>query len=504
MARPSGRAAPGELGDDTTGSDYTRGGYLKEIRYGQRAGSLFSASPAASDKVTFTYDERCVATGTGCDSLTEDTRDNWPDVPYDAVCKDGDKCTGNSGPTFFTRKRLTVITTYAWDAAATTPAYAPVDSWSLKQQYLDPGDTGDSTDQSLWLDEIKHTGKRGTDLALDPVKFTHVMRPNRVDGASDNILPLNKPRLYTITSETGAVTTVNYANQECAAGQTKPKLDENTKRCYPVYWSPNGEKDPSLDWFQKYPVTSVSTADQQGGSEAVQDTYQYSANGGAWHYDEDPITPAKERTWSIWRGYDKVTHITGVAGHTQSKTATVYLRGMNGDRVLGADGKTPDPDKRKSVDVSGIKAGPITDSEQFAGFTRETATYDGATEVSGSVNDLWSKKTATQHKSYADTEAYYTRTAATHTRTNITSKISPYDRVHTTKTTYDDYGLAETVEDDGDDSVTGDETCTRTWYARNDAKGINSLVSRSRSVARPCSTNDTDPTFTTNNQPHPV
>ncbi|MGJ5752822.1 hypothetical protein FB563_0929 [Streptomyces puniciscabiei] len=55
-----------------------------------------------------------------------------------------------------------------------------------------------------------------------------------------------------------------------AAGGTKPKLDENTGRCYPVYWSPNGEKDPKLDWFQKYPVSSVSTADPQGGSEAVQ------------------------------------------------------------------------------------------------------------------------------------------------------------------------------------------------------------------------------------------
>ncbi|MGW4157759.1 hypothetical protein ACWEDF_31900, partial [Micromonospora chersina] len=57
-----------KLGDDTTGTGYTRGGYLKEIRYGQRAGDLFSASPAASDKVVFDYAERCTATGTGCSS----------------------------------------------------------------------------------------------------------------------------------------------------------------------------------------------------------------------------------------------------------------------------------------------------------------------------------------------------------------------------------------------------------------------------------------------------
>lgn len=44
-------------------------------------------------------------------------------------------------------------------------------------------------------------------------------------------------------------------------------------------------------------------------------------------------------------------------------------------------------------------------------------------------------RTATQHKSYADTEAYYVRTAATHTRTRITSGLTPVDRVRTTATT---------------------------------------------------------------------
>ncbi|MEU6080008.1 RHS repeat-associated core domain-containing protein [Streptomyces sp. NPDC047108] len=480
-----------KLGDDNTGTGYIRGGYLKEIRYGQRAGALFSAAPSASDKVTFSYAERCLASGTGCDSLTEDTRDNWPDVPFDSVCKDGDKCTGNVGPSFFTRKRLTGVTTHAWDAAASTPGYAAVDQWSFRQLYLDPGDTGDSSDQSLWLDEIRHTGKRGSDLALDPVTFTHVFLPNRVDGATDDILSLDKPRLKTVTSEAGAQTIVSYAPADCVAGQTMPKADENTRRCYPVYWSPNGASDLQLDWFQQYPVTSVSTTDPHGGSEAVQHTYSYSG-GGAWHYNDDPMTPAKERTWSIWRGFGRVTHLTGDSDSDQLKTVTVHLRGMNGDRVLGPDGKTPDPDKRKSVKVTGIRAGEITDSDPYAGFTRETVTYNGATEVEGTVSDPWSKRTATQHKSYADTEAYYVRTQATHARTNVTSGITPRDRVRTTVTTYDDHGMAETVEDRGDDAVSGDETCTRTWYARNDARGINSLASRARKVAATCSTTDAD------------
>ncbi|CAO0830461.1 putative protein OS=Streptomyces microflavus OX=1919 GN=Smic_60020 PE=4 SV=1 [Streptomyces microflavus] len=57
----------------------------------------------------------------------------WPDVPFDAVCQDSKKCTGNVGPSFYTRKRMTAIATYAWDAAAATPGFAKVDTWALKQ-----------------------------------------------------------------------------------------------------------------------------------------------------------------------------------------------------------------------------------------------------------------------------------------------------------------------------------------------------------------------------------
>ena len=479
------------LGDDNNGTAYTRGGYLNEIRYGQRAGALFSATPAASNKVVFAHAERCIIGD--CGSLTDATRNNWPDVPFDAECKANQKCTGNVGPAFYTRKRMTGISTQAWNAAAATPTYESVDSWGLKQAYLDPGDTGDSHDQALWLSEIEHTGKRGTDLTLDPVKFLHEFRPNRVDGASDDILSLEKPRLRKVTSETGAETVVTYMAEDCLASQTKPKVDTNTRRCYPVYWSPNGEQDPILDWFHKYPVWTVSTTDPHGGSEAVEHTYTYA--GAAWHYNEDPLVKEKERTWSIWRGFEKVAHLTGLPSKTQSKTVTVYMQGMHGDRVLDADGKL-DKDARKSATVAGIKAPTITDADQYAGFTRESVTYNGAQEVGGTVNDPWSKTTATQHKSYADTEAYYVRTGASHARTNVTTSGTPVDRIRSTVTTYDGYGMASTVEDKGDNTVTGDEKCSRTWYARNDTgagnPGINSLVSRNRTTAKPCSVSDAD------------
>lgn len=464
-------------GVDDPGTEYVRGGYLEEIRYGQRATALFTGTPAASNKITFNVAERCLAVASGCDALDEEHRTNWPDVPYDAICKDGEACTGQSSPTFFTRKRLTSVNTYFWNTKLTTAGFDQVDSFRLKHLYLDPGEVGDSSDQSLWLDELERVGTYGTDISLPAVKFGHEMLENRVDGTTDNILPLGKPRLASIVSETGQQTTVNYLPAECTAGMTKPAEDNNTKSCYPVYWSPNGGSVPQLDWFQKYPVENVRLSSVYGGTLAVDHQYDYSG-GGAWHYNDDPMTPQKERTWSVWRGYGKVTHTVGDDTGPKSKDVTVYLRGMHADKQKNGSTRT--------VQVSGIKAAPITDLDQYAGFTREQVTYDGADETSGKINDPWSQKTATQKKSYADIEAYYVHTEASHARTRVASGSSATDKTRTTRTTFDEYGMPVTVEDSATEA-SGDEVCTRTWYARNTDAGLTALVSRQQVVAKACS-----------------
>jgi hypothetical protein len=81
---------------------------------------------------------------------------------------------------------------------------------------------------------------------------------------------------------------------------------------------------------------------------------------------------------------------------------------MNGDRLLDSDGEL-DTDTFRAVsvdgvDFTGLDVASQTDSDQFAGFLREQITYDGSTPVTVKVNDPWSKKTSTQHKSYADTD----------------------------------------------------------------------------------------------------
>ncbi|MFD4524187.1 polymorphic toxin-type HINT domain-containing protein [Streptomyces sp. NPDC058470] len=467
-------------GAATATAKVIRGGYLTKILYGQDKDALFSG--VTSDKVTFSYDERCTASD--CSELKESTADNWPDVPFDAICASGADC-DSASPAFFTRKRLASVTTYAWSATASD--FTAVDNWDLTQEYKDGGDIGDTSDQTLTLKSVQHTGKSGGTIALDPVTFTYEMRANRVD-ATDDILPLTRPRIRTVTSETGAITTVTLSGAECVRGTNMPAAeDDNTRSCYPQYWNINGAQDASLDWFHKYRVTAVNTADPTGMNENTENSYSYA--DPAWRHNDDPLTPEDERTWSVWRGYGKVTVTKGIAGKTQSKTVSLYLQGMDGDKRK--DSTATRSVSVAGVDVAGLDVTDQTDSDQFAGFLREQITYDGSTPVAVTVNDPWSRRTATQHKSYADAEAYFVRTEQADTHTYLTARQSW--RTRTTSTTeWDAYGQPLKVYDAGDTAITGDETCTRAWYAANTALGINSLVTRIRVVGRACTTAETD------------
>ncbi|GAA1432750.1 hypothetical protein GCM10009601_54200 [Streptomyces thermospinosisporus] len=464
----------------TANAAYTRGGYLKEIKYGLRKGELFTDD--ADAKVTFSHAERCTASD--CSSLTEDTAKNWPDVPFDAICTDGDTDCLGTGPSFFSRKRLTGIDTFSWNT--TSGAYDPVDSWDFTQEYLDGGDIGDTSDHVLTLKSIKRTGKAsGTPIGLNPVSFTYQWRENRVDG-TDDILPLTRPRIETVTSETGSITTVTLSSPECVRSEvTGAAEDTNTRSCYPKYWNINGSSEASVDWFHKYRVEAVVVSDPAGHNDAVEYAYDYS--GAAWHHSDDPFTPKDERTWSDWRGYRQVTVYTGAEDTTRSKTVSLYMQGMHGDKKK--DGTT------RSVSLAplsspSIGVESITDHDQYAGTRREHVTYDGSTPITVEVTDPWSKETGRQSvPDAADHVARYVRTGKTTTYAYLTAAQTW--RARAIATTYDDYGMPVTVDDSGEVGKGGDQTCTRTWYARNAEAGITDLVSRTRSVGQSCSVTDT-------------
>ncbi|MET8692224.1 polymorphic toxin type 28 domain-containing protein [Streptomyces bauhiniae] len=462
---------------DTTvnGTSYIRGGYLDRIDYGLRSDLLYSKP--ASQQIRFTYAERCVVSG-GCDSLTKDTKANWPDVPFDMICAASTKCTTQIGPAFFTRKRLTDITTSIWTGTGTTRR--DVDTWHLDQSFPD---TGDASSPSLWLKSIKNTGKGNTTAAdMPPVVFGGVQMSNHVEGSGPDTLRYIKWRVRTIKTETGSTITVNYSDPDCISGSSMPaNVDKNTRRCFPVKWSQSGAA-PVTDWFHKYVVTSVFQDDPYGHGDTAEKYYDYQGGAGWGYADDEGLTKASNRTWSQWRGYGKVVETSGDSEGPRSKKSTLYMRGLNGEKEL--DG-TPRVEK-----VTDSTNNAIDDSRQYAGFVRETIVYNGADEDSGTINTPWSYKTGSHTYSWGTTEAWIVQAAEAETRT----KISTGTRTVKQKTTYDTtYGMPITVEDSGDAAKTGDESCVRTSYARNTSAWLVNLVSRTETYSVGCATTPTIP-----------
>ncbi|MFE9904903.1 RHS repeat domain-containing protein [Streptomyces achromogenes] len=457
---------------DTTvnGTDYTRGGYLDRIDYGLRS-DLVYAKPAAQ-QVRFAYAERCVTPG-GCTSLTKDTKANWPDVPFDMVCAASTKCTTQIGPAFFTRKRLTDITTSVWSGTGTTQR--EVDAWHLEQDFPD---TGDASSASLWLKSIQNTGKANTTAAaMPPIVFGGMQMSNHVEGSSPDTLRYIKWRVRTIKSETGSTLTVNYSNPDCVWGSSMPAdIDKNTRRCFPVKWSQSGAT-PVTDWFHKYVVTSVFQDDPYGHGDTGEKYYDYQGGAGWAYADDEGLTKPSNRTWSQWRGYGKVVETSGGSEGPRSKKSTLYMRGLNGERELDGTARS-----EKVTDSTGTA---IDDSRQYTGFVRETIVYNGTEEVSGTINTPWSHKTGSHTYTWGATDAWIVQAGETTTRTSTSTGI----RTVKQKTTYDaTYGMPITVEDTGDAAKTGDESCVRTTYARNTSAWIVNAVSRTETYSVPCTT----------------
>ncbi|MGV8973118.1 MAG: RHS repeat domain-containing protein [Rhodoglobus sp.] len=455
-------------------STYVRGGYLTRIDYGQRAGTESSANAPA--RVDFTVAERCLPTGTiTCDpaQLTSATAKSWPDVPFDLICTSTTSCPTQLTPAFFTRKRLTTVTT----KVAAGASYQNVDSWVLKHTYPDPGD---STSAALWLNSITHQGLVGSTITLPDVTFHGLQMANRVDTIGDAGPPMNRYRIIAIDSESGAKTSINYTPQDCTTGSVPAAPDTNGRRCFPVRWQPEGTGPQIQEYFHKYLVDSIVENPNDSSSLAVQTSYSY-VGDAAWHFDDSPLIPPAQRTWGQFRGYGTVDVLTGAPTAQRSQERTRYFRGMDGDHLANGT--------KRSVSVDGI-----ADQQRLNGFVREKVSYNGAggPVVSGELSTAWvSPPTATA----ADgTTATYLAAATTESR--LTASALPGGmRTTRTVTTYDNtYGLPTQVDDQGDISTATDDRCTRTEYARNTAANMVATVKRSETVSVDCATTPTRPT----------
>ncbi|GAA2634889.1 RHS repeat-associated core domain-containing protein [Actinomadura fulvescens] len=461
---------------------YTRGGYLKSIDYGVRGTNVFaSAAPAV---VEFATAERCIPSADfDCAPAKISTNpEKWPDVPWNMNCAAGTECTGDHGstsPTFWSRKRLTKVTTRINRGAGW--GYRNVDSWALDHAW------GAETDErDLLAKDIEHKGLAGPttadDIALPKVSFKHVPRANRVDQANDGIAPYTRYRVSTIYDESGGELNINYTGQECSRS-APPTPQTNGKRCFPSIWHLPGQTTPYPDWFNKYVVTSVVQKDRTGHAPDMATTYEYIGDA-AWHFDDDDgLTREKFKTWSQWRGYGHVRVKTGSLSSPSTQTDTYYLRGMHGDRATPTGGT-------KTVKVSdGENAEPHTDYEGLDGFELKTVSYtaSGGPVHNKTVNVPWRHQTATRTRSWGTVTANNVQVDNSRTWTAMDGGTWRQTKITSDyETEFEKIGRVTQVSDLGDVTADTDDKCTRTEYADNVEKWMVAYKSRVETVSVAC------------------
>jgi RHS repeat-associated protein len=446
-------------------STYTRGGYPLRIEYGQRTGEVYTKPWVG--RVLFEVGDRCLP-GSTC---TTAQPANWPDVPWDRACSSTTSCPNKFNPTFWTQKRLAKVTTQVWGGTAARD----VSSWTFTHTYPNPGD---GTQPRLWLNSVQQTGLAGGTLALPPVTFEGTQLANRVDGA-DHIPAMNWWRLKAVRTEAGNEIRVNYSEKDCVYGTGLPAPATNGKRCHPVRWTPDGLAELT-DWFNKYVVLEVSESDRTTGLDPEISAVEY-VGPAAWRHDEeDGLVPETRKTWSQWRGYERVRVRKGRPNQPKSLTETVYFRGMDGDKTATA-GVLKDVAIRDSTNTA------WDDTDQFAGLTRETITYtaDGGTMLSRSITDPWlSAPTATRTRSWGTTSAYQVQ------ERRLVQGETTGGRWRETASTHT-YGADGTLlesADQGDLVDPNDDKCTRYSYARNQTAWLLDLPSQRRISVGSCAT----------------
>jgi RHS repeat-associated protein len=451
--------------DPAKATGYTRGGWLSRIDYGTRTEAEFGTAPA---RVVLDVADRCIPDAP-CDTAHPTS---WPDVPWDENCT-GAPCTNQLSPTFWTTKRLSKVTTQVWGDAG--KAYRAVDSWTLRHDFLNPGD---GTRAGLWLAGVTHTGLVSGTATLPEVTFTGTQLNNRVDGL-DHSPPMNWWRIAAIHTETGGEISVRYSDRDCIPGSRMPASpDSNTLRCFPVYWTPAGFTQPTLDWFHKYTVAAVSETDLTGGSPLVGTTYEY-VGTPAWRYDDaDGLVPASRKSWSQWRGYERVRVYRGDSGE-RTETETQFFRGMDGDRLATGG--------RRSVSVVDSDNVSIVDADALAGTPHEEIAYNGpgGAVVSATSTDPWlSDPTATRTINGDTVSARHLGTKTSRTKVALDGGRG-WRRTQTVND-YDTYGMVTSTDDQGDVSTHSDDRCLRYTYARNTDSWLTSYQSRVETYALSC------------------
>ncbi|MFF2957226.1 polymorphic toxin-type HINT domain-containing protein [Kitasatospora sp. NPDC057965] len=508
-----------------TNTPYTRAGTLQSIAYGQLLSDQLAANgthPSAS-QVVFDTAERCLVGGCQPDQRIPANAGNWPDVPLDQQCSATDPC-ANAGPSFWTTRWLTTITT----RVRVNGEYRPVDTYQLTHTLEKTYDTSTnpSTPSAIeprvpWLVSIQRTGHSAgqSDVALEPVTFSAVPLRNRVDGTTPARSEFHRPRISAITTETGGAIRVEYISQSCSrTGNVMPASPENnTRACYNVKWSEPNTHALVDDWFLRYPVSTVTVDPRDFIRGSLGQTTTYTYGPAAWHRNDAEGIDTDYRTWDQFRGFASVTAVTGAPNHPeepQTKTATYYHQGMQDD-APGAATRT----------VQGPTSGPVTDYDWLAGQVLESATYadaNAATPTASSIN------TSSNPRSTSAADAGGPTVTATHNRgpglpalkaryaapqqSTVTARAKKADGSWrtTTDTTFTDETLPYLPGKVLQQADGTPDVCVRTIYATSPNSPITNAVAQTYTVSGPDACNATPTAANTvsagrtlyDNQPH--
>jgi RHS repeat-associated protein len=458
---------------------YDRGGYLRHIEYGQRSDAIFTTPPVG--RVVFDVVDRCT-TGASC-SLVDALL--WPDVPTDQHCG-GTSCVNQFSPSFWTQKRLAKITTQVLNDNGV--GHRPVESWTLRQSYVDPDD---ATGAAMWLDGITHTGHgtgAGQELTLPELTFDGEFRKNRVDDLASHISPLNWRRINAVTTETGGKLAVVYNPAECSQTNVPAEADTNTKLCMPVKGADDAFPD-RVDWFHKYMVGQITQTDttSHGGARPIVTRYEYLGQP-AWHFDDiDGIVPIEDKTWAQWRGYGRVrTRVGDGTDGPVIRTESLYFRGMDGDRTASGGAKDV------WVEDSRGPGYRFEDHDGLAGLVREAVSFSADSDtavLARTITDPWrSDPTATQTRPWGNIEARRYETGAVHTYRTIDNGTGTGTRVRETEVRngIEPDGRISQVHDRGDVADANDDLCTKFWHVTNPTVNLVNLTTRVQKLRVGC------------------
>lgn len=431
-------------------SQYDRGGYPAQVRYSKRP---FGGTAPTS--VTFNYADRCIAAmgGGSCPAMTTANASQFPDVPVDQICTSSTFCADKYSPSFFITKRMNSISTFTHDGTT----FRQPDLYSFTQSLPDPDGASNPSKPKLWLSKVQRFGQPASpfigqtgasEVAMAPVDFISIAKENRAEALGPTPVMSVSSKMYrvaVISTETGGQIWFDYgqAGRECTH-QDNPSYTSwhtNTQYCYPVHYSPTGAP-AGFAIMNRWIVERVTLADALTTEPLNETNYVYTAP--AWAYNDSRFTKSSHRTWSDYRGHEKVTEDSNNGTNVYQ-----FYRGMHGDRLPGGG--------TRSVSITDTQ-GSTLDHEYLAGQLREDRQLDnGGVGRFAALHTYSAPITATD----GTDNAHLVRETITKSRTNQ----SPATVVVTTTSTFNKYGLPTKVLNDAGTATTADDRCTGYTYA---------------------------------------